>query len=836
MHRFLDFSFVVCLLLGWQATDIRAAEVIEADLLVVGGTESGCAAAVQAARMGVKRIVLVNDIEWLGGQFSAEALGAIDENRGHEYNGTVPIPRSGIFRDVIDAIETKNAELYGGVRRPGNTRVITTSRPVISEQVFRELLAPYEKSGQIKRLSNFHVDHVLSKGNRVEGVRFISEDGAEELIVEAKITTDASDFGDVIQRSPAQWDVGIDASSEFGEPSAPESAEPKTDLNPITWCLIVEQQQEPSLIAKPDGYDERYFTGKWGWIDEKFAYTTRRLVDGQGFAEIDHPDVLLINTPPIDYPVDIYPADVAAKLEATEKGASQKSIVEMNREQRAIVFDDAKNHSLKFFYYLQQKFPKFRTMALSHEFGTDDQLPPKPYLRESLRLVAQHMIVEQEVLGFQDRSHYATTMYPDAIFSWQFELDFHPTHRSWRTSEKENGPWEADFRGNRRFGRMGTGRAVFPVRSLVPAGVDGLLGAQKNLGYSSIVSSSCRLHDQAIHAGQASGALAAVCLRHDEQPGKIYLQRDRMAEIWEGLLSNKAGAPLAIWPFADVDPLEPGFEAIQQLALRRLLSLGASDTSFEPDQPAKNAWTEQIIQAAKQDGYDTSQLDADSLGKSRRAVAMAIWDVLRGQPTPAWKRAFPNDADEDGIADQVDPLPFTPGTTSWKVDPSRNGIPDVDIQNLPGSIAINFTNASVSPFAGFQSDVGQAFDAKKGFGWNADLRKNIRLRDDVTQPLRNSFIFTRAQNTWECALPEGDYEVHICLGDAGHPQPGQNLSVEGRSIAANLDTSSGNFREFIVGTNVTDGRLTLTLGTPEGGSNTCINWVIIIPKQGRGAN
>ena len=40
--------------------------------------------------------------------------------------GRVPIPRSGIFREVIGAIEEKNAELYGSVRRPGNTRVINT--------------------------------------------------------------------------------------------------------------------------------------------------------------------------------------------------------------------------------------------------------------------------------------------------------------------------------------------------------------------------------------------------------------------------------------------------------------------------------------------------------------------------------------------------------------------------------------------------------------------------------------------------------------------------------------------------------------------------------------
>lgn len=72
------------------------AEVVEADLLVVGGTESGWAAAIQAARLGVESITLVNDIEWLGGQFSAEAVGAIDENRS--VDNKVPFPRSGLFR------------------------------------------------------------------------------------------------------------------------------------------------------------------------------------------------------------------------------------------------------------------------------------------------------------------------------------------------------------------------------------------------------------------------------------------------------------------------------------------------------------------------------------------------------------------------------------------------------------------------------------------------------------------------------------------------------------------------------------------------------------------
>jgi len=366
----MAISVAMCISTASRGED----HVLQTELLVVGGTESGCAAAVQAARMGVKRIVLVNDIDWLGGQFSAEGLGAIDENRAHGYDGTVPIPRSGIFRDVIDAIERKNADLYGGVQRPGHTRVITTARPVVSERVFRDLLAPYEAKGWITRYSNFRVQSVLTESSRVLGVRFQSNDTKSTLVVRARMTVDASDWGDVIKGAGAGWDAGPDARSEFAEPSAPVSGEPTTDLNPITWCMILEQRKHKVLQPKPAGYDDKYFNGVWGWIDQKFAYTSRRLVDGQGFKQIDHPDILLINTPPIDYPLDVYPADVAAALEADEPGASKKNLVAMTPSQREIVFRDARKHSLKFYYYLQQHFPKFQYMALSDEFGTPDKL------------------------------------------------------------------------------------------------------------------------------------------------------------------------------------------------------------------------------------------------------------------------------------------------------------------------------------------------------------------------------------------------------------------------------------------------------------------------------
>lgn len=54
---------------------LLTAETIQTDLLIVGGTESGWAAAIQAARMGLKSITVVHDGPWLGGQYTEPGAG-----------------------------------------------------------------------------------------------------------------------------------------------------------------------------------------------------------------------------------------------------------------------------------------------------------------------------------------------------------------------------------------------------------------------------------------------------------------------------------------------------------------------------------------------------------------------------------------------------------------------------------------------------------------------------------------------------------------------------------------------------------------------------------------
>lgn len=654
-------------------------EHLEADLLIVGGTESGCAAAVQAGRMGVERIVLVNDVEWLGGQFSAEALVAIDENRGPAgYDQTVPFPRSGLFKDVIDRIEMINREKYGRAR-PGNTRVITTCRPSDAERVFRELLQPLVDAGRLRIVSNYHPAAAIVESDQLKSVTFLPTDGSKSsLRVSAKLTIDASDWGDLIKASGAAYEFGPDLKAKYGEPLAPENRDgyPLTDMNPITYCMVVNETDRYEPIAQPENYDPRnYRTHKWP-KDPLWLYESRRVIDHYNFDDVTHPDVLLLCFPAFDYPLDVHPKTLADKLERTEPGASKKNIVELTRAQRQLVFDDAKDYSRGFLYFLQtevhdampDKTHSFRRFELTDEFGTPDRMPPKPYVRESLRLKAMYMMRQQDTTGFGDNArNYAQAMYHDGVACWQFEYDFHPTKRVFIDGGDPAGPWICDFRAGRTWGPPYSGLSLFPLRSLVPEKIDGLLGCQKNLGYSSIVSSAVRLHDQSMAIGASAGAVAAVSINSGVQPRAIPFDRSLLTRVHVGLCKRDGqSARHALWPFRDLSPDDPAFEPANLLAVRGGLPLDPRKPEFQPNEPAADDWKADVMRlslATKVAGdADIRIPDGET---TRGKFVVACWEQIRELPDRPFDRKSATDADGDGIADTDDALPFHSAESTW---------------------------------------------------------------------------------------------------------------------------------------------------------------------------
>lgn len=580
-------------------------ETIEADLLVVGGDESGCAAAVQAARLGVERIVLVSDVDWLGGQFCTQGIGPIDEWTIVEGRRT-EFPASGGFAEILDRIHDHNRRTYG-IARPGNGWCgSNTIEPRAAARIFAEWVAA---AGPIRVLAGWQPTEVAVADGRVSGVAFArvqgrAEGGPETLRVHARLTLDASDWGDVIRLSGAGFMAGPDLRSRFGEPSAPESLEPggHQEMNPISFCPLLREADGECPIPRPARYDARSFADAAkarAWVDWDGSggiyaqagwsiYTHRRMVDRRHFGLAPGTEAVILNWPAQDYPLCTLPRHVVEALEADEAGAATRNIVAMTPAQRRIVFADAKERALEFVYWLQTEARgrpgdpplPFRSLRLADDYGTPDRLPPKPYVREGLRLDAVYVLREQDVRTEHDRPLWAAAMVPDGVFGYQFNIDFHPTRRAFVDDDPAQ-PWQPRFHGTRDWNSH-TDRAMFPLRGLVPARLDGLLGCSKNIGVTSLVQSSLRLHGQMMHVGTAAGTVAAHALRERVEPRSIAASPRRVRAVQTTLVRGAGGPGTLLWPWHDVRPDERHFEAANMLAIRGIWRPDADSLFFQP--------------------------------------------------------------------------------------------------------------------------------------------------------------------------------------------------------------------------------------------------------------
>jgi cation diffusion facilitator CzcD-associated flavoprotein CzcO len=103
-----ELLFILTILSLLLFTTPAKANTINCDVLVVGGSTSGVAAAIQSARLGVKTC-LVEETDWLGGMYTAAGISAFDGPLQNYYDrnpyASVNFSASsGIFREIEERI------------------------------------------------------------------------------------------------------------------------------------------------------------------------------------------------------------------------------------------------------------------------------------------------------------------------------------------------------------------------------------------------------------------------------------------------------------------------------------------------------------------------------------------------------------------------------------------------------------------------------------------------------------------------------------------------------------------------------------------------------------
>lgn len=180
------------------------------DLVVVGGGVAGMCAAVTAARMGCK-VALVNDRPVLGGNNSAEV-------RVHLGGYAEMEPNKGLGRML---------------REFGHSRKGNAQPAEYYEDDKKQNFIEAEKN--VMLYANYRAVSVQMNGTKISSVVIKHIETGEEICLKAALFSDCTGDGTIGYLAGADFRMGRESRSEFGESLAPEKTDSLTMGASIQW-------------------------------------------------------------------------------------------------------------------------------------------------------------------------------------------------------------------------------------------------------------------------------------------------------------------------------------------------------------------------------------------------------------------------------------------------------------------------------------------------------------------------------------------------------------------------------------------------------------------------
>ncbi len=526
----------------------KAAE-IQCDIAVIGGSVGGCAAALAAARNGM-RVVLTESTDWLGGQLTSQAVPP-DEHPWIEQFGCTASYRA--YRNAVRDFYRAHYPLTEVARErvnlnPGNGGVSRlTHEPRVSLAVIEDMLAPYQSSGALTILLEHVPESATTAGDNVTSVTLRDLRRTRTRTVTAKYFLDATELGDLLPLTKTEFVTGAESRAQTGEVHAAEMAEPANNQS-FTFCFAMDHlEAEDHTIDKPDDYAtwRSYvpaLTPPWpgrllSWVasepktlksrDAFFEpnpgenvrtglnlWTYRRIVDRANFTPGAHAsDISLVNWPQNDYWLS--------------------DLLTVTPERQKEYLRQAKQLSLSLLYWMQTEAPRldggqgWKGLRLRKDVvGTEDGLAKAAYIRESRRIRAVFTILEQHV-GAQMRGGAEAAAFDDSVGVGSYRIDLHPTAGGTNYIDISSLPFQ------------------IPFGALIPRRVENLLAACKNIGTTHITNGCYRLHPVEWNIGEAAGAVAAQAVRTKQSPRAIHASEKLVKDLQATL--RKQGFELS-WP------------------------------------------------------------------------------------------------------------------------------------------------------------------------------------------------------------------------------------------------------------------------------------------------
>ncbi len=543
-------------------------QILSFPILIVGGSTAAYTATLGALQAGAN-VCLVQPKQVLGGQFTAQALPASDDpqldaqyNPGGIYEDKVDREKYAFsktqseFRQRSRELQTVNGQK---VNNPGGCWVTYfATQTVVMAQVLNETIQDFITNGKLTLIPFAEPVEVLfaesaSQRRQVNGVVFQDVQNNQRFTVNAQITIEATDLGDLLELGNIESRVGQESKNDTGEPLLPLQAYPLCQ-QAITVCAAVEKTAsgEGVPIGKPEGYGEEPWlqtdkfssTYKGRAFFEQYSIFTyrriKRLQDGD-VPPTSNGDVTILNYESNDYKLGV--------------------LTGVSRSDRQTHIQQAREYTQAYVHYLQSQNLKTNNWMFFSQVGelkprgdltwTDNGIALEPYIREARRGIALTTIVYQDAAKQYYEDAARGRCFDDSVGIGNYALfDIHPTdnpnHLIFNsTAEMECLPF------------------TIPLKGLIPINTDNMILSAKSIGTTHLTNSVYRMHAVEWAIGEAGGHLAAFILNEGVDVLSIATDK-RLIYKFQGLLARHQ---IPLFWYNDLDYDDPDFEAIQVLAV-----------------------------------------------------------------------------------------------------------------------------------------------------------------------------------------------------------------------------------------------------------------------------
>ncbi len=498
---------------------------LASDVLIIGGSLGGVAAALAVARMG-RKVVLTEETNWIGGQATTQAI-PLDEHPWSERYGRTRSYAD--FRAGVRAYYRRHYPLTAAARadpflNPGAGWVSKLCfEPRVGLAVLHELLAPHLSAGRVTVLPRHRPVAVAMQGDRVRAVTVLDEESNVQRTLTAPYVLDATELGDLLELGGIESVIGAESQAETGEPLAVKGPAQPHEQMVFTHVFALDHfPGEEHVIEMPRDYDfwlnARSHRGDFPkfTLPDLFgvkhdhlrrpvkpgAYTAstwnfRRMLCRENFAPGAFPSDVTVAI----WPINEYHLGVLCGVSPEERRKHLAS---------------ARQLSLSTIYWLQTAAPNPATGKPGYPglrprgdfLGTNDGLAQAPYIRESRRIKAEFTVLEQHFRTDLPGNEHGPVLYPDSVGLSGYRVDIHKATAPGQPSITEV------MHGKHWLQQI-------PLGALIPVRVENLLPACKNLGVTHVTNGAFRVHPTEWNIGESAGALAAFCLERRLSPRQV---------------------------------------------------------------------------------------------------------------------------------------------------------------------------------------------------------------------------------------------------------------------------------------------------------------------------